>query len=154
MRKGLKKSDAVKDEKTFGVFIFGGSRGARSINESVVAMLPYMEGYKNVILYHQTGPQDFERIREAYGKSGVNHEVFPFTDQMEKYYGLSDVVISRAGASTIFELAFFKKAAILIPYPYSAGGHQWKNAQCVENEGGGLRDRRMMRQPGRGFTKL
>ena len=136
LRKGLKKSDAGKDENTFGIFVFGGSRGARSINESVVAMLPQMEGYKNVIIYHQTGPQDFERINEAYGNSGVAHEVFAFTDQMEKFYGLSDVVISRAGASTIFELAFFKKAAILIPYPYSAGGHQWKNAESVENEGG------------------
>ncbi|MDR2019109.1 MAG: undecaprenyldiphospho-muramoylpentapeptide beta-N-acetylglucosaminyltransferase [Syntrophobacterales bacterium] len=137
MRKGLTKSGMAKDEKTFGIFVFGGSRGARSINEAIIAMLPYMENHHNVILYHQTGPQDFERIREAYGKSSVRHEIFPFTDTMEKYYGLSDVVISRAGASTIFELAFFKKAAIMIPYPYSAGGHQWKNAQCVENEGGG-----------------
>ena len=136
LRKGLRKSDVAKDEKTFGIFVFGGSRGARSINESVAAMLPYMEGYKNVILYHQTGPQDFERINEAYAKSGVAHEVFAFTDKMERYYDLSDVVICRAGASTIFELAFFKKAAILIPYPYSAGGHQWKNAQGVENDGG------------------
>jgi UDP-N-acetylglucosamine--N-acetylmuramyl-(pentapeptide) pyrophosphoryl-undecaprenol N-acetylglucosamine transferase len=126
-----------EDEKTFGIFVFGGSRGARSINESMLALLPYMEKYENVVIYHQTGPNDFERVQEAYRESGVRHEVFSFTDNMEEYYRKSKVVISRAGASTIFELACFKKAAILIPYPYSAGGHQWKNASYVENIGGG-----------------
>jgi UDP-N-acetylglucosamine--N-acetylmuramyl-(pentapeptide) pyrophosphoryl-undecaprenol N-acetylglucosamine transferase len=55
---------------------------------------------------------------------------------MEKYYSLADVVISRAGATTIFELALFRKAAILIPYPFSAGNHQWENASYVEGIGG------------------
>jgi UDP-N-acetylglucosamine--N-acetylmuramyl-(pentapeptide) pyrophosphoryl-undecaprenol N-acetylglucosamine transferase len=137
LRKRLTASHEAKDAGAFAVFIFGGSRGAHSINESIINLLPFMAGHKNVIMYHQTGPQDFERVKEAYAGSGVNHEVFPFTDTMEKYYRLSDVVISRAGASTIFELAYFKKAAILIPYPYSAGGHQWKNATYVENIGGG-----------------
>ncbi len=137
LRKRLRASHFERDKGTFGLFIFGGSRGAHSVNESMVALLPRMEKYGNMMVYHQTGPQDFERVKEAYGKSTVKHEVFPFTDEMEKYYGLSDVVISRAGASTIFELAFFKKAAILIPYPFSAGGHQWKNATYVENIGGG-----------------
>jgi UDP-N-acetylglucosamine--N-acetylmuramyl-(pentapeptide) pyrophosphoryl-undecaprenol N-acetylglucosamine transferase len=56
---------------------------------------------------------------------------------MEKYYNLADVVISRAGASTIFELSYFKKPAIFIPYPFAAGAHQWKNASYVEAIGGG-----------------
>ena len=62
--------------------------------------------------------------------------MFAFTDEMEKYYALSDVIISRAGATTIFELAWYRKAAILIPYPYSAGNHQWQNAAHVETIGG------------------
>ena len=137
LRKRLAAKGATKEKENFGIFIFGGSRGAHSINESILTLLPYLTHYKNVRIYHQTGPDDYEHVKEGYEKSGVSHEVFPFTDAMEKYYALSDVVISRAGASTIFELAFFKKAAILIPYPYSAGGHQWKNATCVENAGGG-----------------
>ncbi|HEY3275972.1 MAG TPA: undecaprenyldiphospho-muramoylpentapeptide beta-N-acetylglucosaminyltransferase [Syntrophorhabdaceae bacterium] len=137
LRKRLTAAHEPKDELTFGIFVFGGSRGAHSINLSIISLLPYLEGHDEVVIYHQTGPQDYEMVKDAYEKSGVRHEVFPFTDAMEKYYGLSDVVISRAGASTIFELAFFKKAAILIPYPYSAGGHQWKNATYVENIGGG-----------------
>ena len=87
-------------------------------------------------MYHQTGQEDFERVNAAYKSTSLSHEVFPFTNEMEKYYSLSDVVISRAGATTIFELAYFNKAAILVPYPYSAGGHQWKNASEVENIGG------------------
>ena len=137
VRKTMKTSNEPKADDTFAVFIFGGSRGARSINEAVLTLLPYMESYKNSIMYHQTGAEDYERIFEAYKKTDIRHEVFPFTDDMGRYYSLSDVVISRAGASTIFELAYFKKAAILIPYPFSAGQHQWKNAYHVENIGGG-----------------
>ena len=137
LRTRLTRADGAAGKSGFGLFIFGGSRGARSINDSVLAILPRMEEHKNLTMYHQTGPEDFARVKRGYEGSGVAHEVFPFTDDMERYYGLSDVVISRAGASTIFELAFFKKAAILIPYPYSAGGHQWKNATYVENGGGG-----------------
>ncbi len=130
--------EVAKDRNTFGIFIFGGSRGAHSINEAVIGLLPRAAGQKNMVIYHQTGPQDYGYVKEAYEKSGVSHEVFPFTDNMERYYSLSDVVISRAGASTIFELARFRKAAILVPYPFSAGGHQWKNASYVENIGGGF----------------
>ncbi len=136
LRKRLKKLEGIKKEGSFGIFVFGGSRGAKSINDAVLTLLPYLESYKNTIVYHQTGSDDLERVREAYSKSPVAHEVFAFTDEMEKYYALSDVVISRAGATTIFELAFFRKAAILIPYPYSAGNHQWQNAAYVEASGG------------------
>ena len=137
VRKTLKTTQKPKADYAFAVFVFGGSRGARSINEAILTLLPYMESYKNSIMYHQTGSEDYERIFEAYKKTGIKHEVFPFTDDMGKYYALSDVVISRAGASTIFELAYFRKAAILIPYPFSAGQHQWKNAYHVESIGGG-----------------
>ncbi|HVN24388.1 MAG TPA: undecaprenyldiphospho-muramoylpentapeptide beta-N-acetylglucosaminyltransferase [Syntrophorhabdales bacterium] len=120
----------------FNIFVFGGSRGARSINEAVLLLLPYLESYKNTAIYHQTGNDDYQKVKEAYATVKIPHEVFPFTDEMEKYYSLSDVVIARAGASTIFELSYFKKAAVLVPYPYAAGAHQWKNAAYVEEIGG------------------
>jgi len=125
-----------RTDNLFTIFVFGGSRGARSINEAVLLLLPYLESYKNTAIYHQTGRDDYEKVRQAYATVKIPHEVFPFTDEMEKYYGLSDVVISRAGASTIFELAYFKKAAVLVPYPFAAGAHQWKNAAYVEEIGG------------------
>jgi len=136
LRHKLKKLEGLKEPGSFGIFVFGGSRGAKSINDAVLSLLPHLEGQGNVAVYHQTGTDDFERIREAYSGSSVAHEVFAFTNEMEKYYALCDVVIARAGATTIFELAFFRKAAILIPYPYSAGNHQWQNAANVENAGG------------------
>jgi UDP-N-acetylglucosamine--N-acetylmuramyl-(pentapeptide) pyrophosphoryl-undecaprenol N-acetylglucosamine transferase len=136
LRRALRESRGEKKEKDFGVFVFGGSRGARSINEAVLALLPFMAGYRNVTMYHQTGVDDYERVLRAYNTTSLQHEVFPFTEEMAKYYRLSDVVISRAGATTIFELACFRKPAVLIPYPYSAGQHQWKNASYVESLGG------------------
>lgn len=136
LRKTLKASGETGEKKGFGVFIFGGSRGARSINESILTLLPFMESYKNAVMYHQTGTEDYERINKVYKGTKVEHVVFPFTDHMEKYYNLSDVVISRSGATTIFELAYFKKAAILVPYPFSAGGHQMTNALHVASLGG------------------
>lgn len=136
LRQKLKKIEGIKDPASFGIFVFGGSRGAKSINDAVVSLLPHLAEQENVVVYHQTGADDLDRIRDAYSKVRVPHEVFAFTNEMEKYYALSDVVIARAGATTIFELAFFRKAAILIPYPYSAGNHQWQNAAYVEEKGG------------------
>jgi len=136
LRRGLTKDHAEKNKGTFGIFVFGGSRGARSVNDAILTLLPYLESYKNMVMYHQTGREDFDRVNYAYRDTPVAHEVFPFTDEMEKYYRLSDIIISRAGATTIFELAYFRKAAVLIPYPYSAGNHQWKNASYVESMGG------------------
>jgi UDP-N-acetylglucosamine--N-acetylmuramyl-(pentapeptide) pyrophosphoryl-undecaprenol N-acetylglucosamine transferase len=122
----------------FGVFIFGGSRGAHSINEAITSLLPQLTDLRDMVLYHQTGTDDYESARKAYGSSKLTNEVFPFTDRMEKYYGLSDLVLARAGAATIFELAYFKRPAILVPYPFSAGGHQLKNASYVAEKGGGF----------------
>jgi len=137
LRKTLTTRKEEDHSDTFGIFVFGGSRGARRINESILTLLPFLESYQNTVMYHQTGSEDFPRVKEAYDKTHIKHEVFAFTNDMAKYYNLSKVVICRAGATTICELAFFKKAAILIPYPFSAGGHQWHNASLVESIGGG-----------------
>jgi len=138
IRESVKKRDGGLGEGDFGIFVFGGSRGARSINQSVVDMLNYLNEYRDrVIVFHQTGTEDYEGVKDIYDSSQIRHEVFAFTDNMAHYYNNSHVVIARAGASTIFELAYFKRPAILIPYPYSAGQHQWKNALQVERAGGG-----------------
>jgi UDP-N-acetylglucosamine--N-acetylmuramyl-(pentapeptide) pyrophosphoryl-undecaprenol N-acetylglucosamine transferase len=140
IRKKLRIASAIaavpRTDDLFNIFVFGGSRGARSINDAVLLLLPYLESYKNTAVYHQTGSADYEKVKDAYMTVKIPYEVFPFTDEMERYYDLSDVVISRAGASTIFELSYFKKAAVLVPYPFAAGAHQWKNAAHVEEIGG------------------
>jgi UDP-N-acetylglucosamine--N-acetylmuramyl-(pentapeptide) pyrophosphoryl-undecaprenol N-acetylglucosamine transferase len=136
VRKAIRDKKQGKPDDNFNIFVFGGSRGAMSINNAVIEMLPYLEAFRKTVIYHQTGVQDYERVKAAYAGASTVHEVFPFTDEMEKYYNLADVVVSRAGASTIFELAYFAKPSILVPYPYSAGNHQWKNASAVESLGG------------------
>jgi UDP-N-acetylglucosamine--N-acetylmuramyl-(pentapeptide) pyrophosphoryl-undecaprenol N-acetylglucosamine transferase len=128
----------AREDGHFGVFVFGGSRGAHSINEAMISLLPQIADLEKMVVYHQTGTDDYESARKAYGASRLAGEVFPFTDRMEKYYGLSNVVIARAGAATIFELGYFKRPAILVPYPFSAGGHQLKNASYVAERGGGF----------------
>ena len=138
IRKNLRVERHPGDGIHFDIFVFGGSRGARSINEAVLLLLPYLDTYRNTRIYHQTGNEDYERVKEAYAGKGFAHDVFPFTNEMSKYYNLSSLVIARAGASTIFELSYFRKAALLVPYPFSAGGHQSKNAAYVEERGGGF----------------
>ncbi|MCX8021276.1 MAG: undecaprenyldiphospho-muramoylpentapeptide beta-N-acetylglucosaminyltransferase [Syntrophorhabdaceae bacterium] len=137
LRKGIRRGREEKRGDGLSIFIFGGSRGAKRLNSVAVEMLPLLEEKGGISVYHQTGKEDFEWVKNEYRQTKINYDVFPFTENMADYYKKSDVVISRAGASTIFELAYFKKAAILIPYPYSAGQHQWKNASYVEKKGGG-----------------
>ncbi len=136
VRKNLRVGRKETAAGSFDIFVFGGSRGARSINDAVLLLIPYLETYKNTRVFHQTGEEAYEKVKEGYDKTSLFHEVFPFTDDMGKYYGLASIVIARAGASTVFELSYFRKPAILVPYPYAAGGHQAKNAEYVRDRGG------------------
>lgn len=136
VRKTIRSTPQINGKEGFGVLIFGGSRGAKSINRAVLELLPLVAHLKDIRIYHQTGDEEYESIKTSYMHYSIAGEVFPFTEDMGRYYSLSDLVISRAGSSTIFELACRKKPAILVPYPYSAGKHQWKNALYVEKIGG------------------
>ncbi len=114
----------------FTIFIFGGSSGAKSINMAIVNALNNMYDLKDKIQFlHQTGIRDYENIREAYRKTGFKGTITPFIYQMGEAYAVADIVISRAGATTLAELTALGKPAILIPYPYAAGQHQELNAR-------------------------
>jgi UDP-N-acetylglucosamine--N-acetylmuramyl-(pentapeptide) pyrophosphoryl-undecaprenol N-acetylglucosamine transferase len=120
----------------FTVFIFGGSSGARSINRTMVDALNHLTDLRDKIQFlHQTGDRDFENIREAYRKAGVKGTVAPFIYQMAEAYAVADVVVSRAGATTLAEITALGKPAILIPYPYAAGLHQEFNAVKLREMG-------------------
>jgi len=114
----------------FTVFVFGGSSGATSINRAIVKALNNMHDLKGKIQFlHQTGVRDYESIREAYRKLGFKGTIAPFIYQMGEAYAVADIVISRAGATTLAELTALGKPAILIPYPYASGQHQELNAR-------------------------
>jgi UDP-N-acetylglucosamine--N-acetylmuramyl-(pentapeptide) pyrophosphoryl-undecaprenol N-acetylglucosamine transferase len=120
----------------FTIFIFGGSSGAKSINMAIVNALNNMYDLKDKIQFlHQTGIRDYENIRESYRKTGFKGTITPFIYQMGEAYAVADIVVSRAGATTLAELTALGKPAILIPYPYAAGQHQELNARKLLERG-------------------
>ena len=118
------------------VLVFGGSQGSRRINQVTAAALAALgEDAKRMAFDHQTGPTDLETVRAAYAARGLRAEVAPFFDDMPVRYAAADLVICRAGATTVAELAAVGKASILIPFPYAADDHQTANARVLERAG-------------------
>ena len=89
-------------------------------------------------MIHQTGASDEEQVRNAYQKRGVDAEVAGFFTKMHEVYEQADLLVSRAGATTLSEIAVLGKPAILIPYPYAADNHQEKNGQYYVSGGGAV----------------
>jgi UDP-N-acetylglucosamine--N-acetylmuramyl-(pentapeptide) pyrophosphoryl-undecaprenol N-acetylglucosamine transferase len=131
------KSAASTDQLT--VLVFGGSQGAKAINDAVIGAAPgwVKQGVKVV---HQTGPNDLPRVKEAYGSVVV--DVRDFIHDMAAEYAACDLVVCRAGASSLAELALCGKPAVLVPLPTAADDHQTKNAQAFADAGAGV----LMRQ--------
>lgn len=130
---GMPKRNTEAD--FFHILIFGGSQGARAINRVVSeAILSGYEWRKNIKFIHQTGPLDFAEIKEKY-KDQKQVEVYEYFHDMEKQYAWADLVICRAGASTVAEIAACGKAALFIPLPWAADDHQVKNANTLVDAG-------------------
>jgi len=120
----------------FTIFVFGGSSGAESINRAVMDALQYLLDLKEEIQFlHQTGEKDFEVVRDAYRTYGYRAMVSPFIYQMPEAYAVADLVVSRAGATTLAEITVTGKPSILVPYPYAAANHQEVNAGKLERLG-------------------
>jgi UDP-N-acetylglucosamine--N-acetylmuramyl-(pentapeptide) pyrophosphoryl-undecaprenol N-acetylglucosamine transferase len=121
----------------FHVLIFGGSQGARAINEAMAAALPHLAEHRGrLTVTHQTGEADLEKIRVAYAESELaDADVRPFISDMFVEFGKADLVICRAGATTCAELGAAGKAAIMVPLPTAADDHQRKNAEALERVG-------------------
>jgi UDP-N-acetylglucosamine--N-acetylmuramyl-(pentapeptide) pyrophosphoryl-undecaprenol N-acetylglucosamine transferase len=134
----LQKQEAAGSEagEPFTLFIFGGSAGARRINEAMMEALDHLRGEKaSLRIIHQTGREDADRVSRRYQEEGFDASVKPFFEEMAANYRSADLVICRAGATTIAELAVAGKPAILIPYPFAAHGHQLLNAKKLEDLG-------------------
>ncbi|MEW6348214.1 MAG: undecaprenyldiphospho-muramoylpentapeptide beta-N-acetylglucosaminyltransferase [Thermodesulfobacteriota bacterium] len=125
-----------RQEGKFNVLVFGGSQGARSINEAIVHNLDGFGEFKQRIgLVHQTGRDVAPQVAEAYKTAGIDADVREFIDEMGAAYQWADLVVCRSGASTLAELTAFGKPAILIPYPYAIGDHQTSNALVLDAAG-------------------
>lgn len=115
------------------LLVFGGSLGAASINNAVLGLLDEL-GRKGIQLIWQTGQGDFERVRSAIGSKKAVW-LGAFIDKMEYAFGAADLVMCRAGATTLAELTKVGMPAILVPYPHAAGNHQTHNARSLADAG-------------------
>lgn len=117
--------------ETLTVLVFGGSQGSRILNETMVAALPLLAARKNRLrIFHQTGEADFKWVKEGYVQSDFQDaEIAPFFHDMAGCFERSDLVVSRAGATTIAELIVARKAAVLVPFALASEDHQVKNSR-------------------------
>ena len=122
-------------KKPFTVLILGGSQGAHSINMAVLEALEYLDEKDKYFFAHQTGSADEQDVKKAYMKNGISCMVKSFFDDMAQQYHNADLVVCRAGATTVAEIAVMGKGVIFIPYPFAADNHQVFNAGSLENAG-------------------
>ncbi|MBU0483529.1 MAG: undecaprenyldiphospho-muramoylpentapeptide beta-N-acetylglucosaminyltransferase [Proteobacteria bacterium] len=132
----------IKKVKAAGstLLVLGGSQGAHRVNSLVSGAL---EKYKSELpndfmVIHQTGKKDEEMVRRQYSQAGIKAKVSSFIDDMVGAYQLADLVVSRAGATSLAEITVMHKPSILIPYPYAADNHQEKNALQLVKVGGAI----------------
>ena len=126
----------VKRSEKFVLLVFGGSAGAHRINLVVIDALRRLTDLAaGLEVIHQTGAADFAVIKAAYDSLVFAAEVHPFIEKMDEAYARADLVVCRAGATTVAELTAFGKAAVLVPYPYAIYDHQRGNAQVLRDRG-------------------
>ena len=141
IRKELRVVDKAEASKFFGfqedkftVLVMGGSQGSQHVNAGALKAFAYFKNLQNLQVIHLAGIKENQLIENMYNSLGINARVYSFLNAMEFAYSAADVAITRAGATTVTELIFFKLPAILVPYPY-AYQHQVANAKVLERKG-------------------
>jgi UDP-N-acetylglucosamine--N-acetylmuramyl-(pentapeptide) pyrophosphoryl-undecaprenol N-acetylglucosamine transferase len=120
----------------FTIFVFGGSQGAHTINLAAVDAAKILgENISGLRMIHQTGAADVEWVERRYREIGLHAEVWAFVHDMADAYARADLVVCRAGATTLAELAMVGKPSILVPYPFAADDHQRANAETFVQHG-------------------
>jgi UDP-N-acetylglucosamine--N-acetylmuramyl-(pentapeptide) pyrophosphoryl-undecaprenol N-acetylglucosamine transferase len=115
------------------IIFLGGSHGAKAINDLALSVAQNLK-LKNINIIHISGENDYERVENEYKKLDIEVELYAFTKELHKLISKADLAISRAGASTLWELTASGLVSLFIPYPYAAGDHQYYNARfIVEN---------------------
>ena len=119
----------------FTVLIIGGSQGAHRINLAVIEALENLNDIEHLHFVHQTGAADEQQVKTAYRRHDFRCTVQSFFNNMAELYSQADLLICRAGATTVAEIAALGKAVIFIPFPYAADNHQVLNADSLSNQG-------------------
>jgi len=126
-------------ENVVTVLVFGGSQGSKSINHSLLGVLPYLEGLRSEVQFvHICGSSEYNRTIEEYSRMGFTARVYRYLEDMSYAYSVADIMVARAGATTIAEAIAMGIPMILIPYPAAAAQHQMLNAKPVSISGGGI----------------
>jgi len=123
------ESARVRSELKTIIFL-GGSHGAKAINDLALSIASELQK-RDIKIIHQAGEKDYDRVKNEYEKLGVNVELYAFTTELQSLIVTADLAVSRAGASTLWELCANGLPALYIPYPYAAGDHQFYNAKFI-----------------------
>jgi len=123
----------IRDELKTIIFL-GGSQGAKAINDFAIKVAPKLKSF-GLNIIHQTGKADFERVSKEYEKLGIQADVFAFSKNIPQKMSEADFAVSRAGASTMWELCANSLPTLFVPFPYAAKDHQYTNAKFLEEKG-------------------
>ena len=134
---GRPKDGTAQDNRQsrFTILIIGGSQGAHRINMAMIEALEHLQNAERLHFVHQTGQADEAAVSNAYRENKVSAEAQSFFDDMAAQYRQADLIICRAGATTVAEITALGKAAIFIPFPYAADNHQMLNAADLAKDG-------------------
>ncbi len=119
------------------LLVVGGSLGARALNEIVPQAVALMPAENRPQVIHQSGATQIDALRAHYAAAGVEAELTPFIDDTASAFAAADVIVCRAGASTVTEIAAVGAAAVFVPFPSAVDDHQTSNAQFLVDAGGG-----------------
>ncbi len=133
------KSARVRESLKTIIFL-GGSHGAKAINDLALSVAKELDK-RDIKIIHQAGESDEERVREEYKDLGIEVELYGFTKDLASLIQKADLAVSRAGASTLWELTTNGCPSFYVPYPYAAGDHQYHNAKFIVDNNLGWRER-------------
>ena len=119
------------------VLVVGGSLGAKALNDVVPQALALMAEAERPLVMHQSGAKQIEALRANYQAAGVQAELTPFIEDTATAFAQADLIVCRAGASTVTEIAAVGAAALFVPFPFAVDDHQTRNAQFLVQQGGG-----------------
>jgi UDP-N-acetylglucosamine--N-acetylmuramyl-(pentapeptide) pyrophosphoryl-undecaprenol N-acetylglucosamine transferase len=118
------------------MLVFGGSQGAATINATFLDAADYLTDiWSDIRVIHQSGAEGYRGVKEAYERKGLSVELHTFIKDMAEAYRVADLVVCRAGATSIAEITAVGLASIMMPYPFAAAGHQEVNARYLKDRG-------------------
>lgn len=124
-----------RDQELFCLLILGGSLGAHAINQAMVEAMPRLQHLPGLRVVHQTGREDETYVANAYAKAGIQARVQAFFNEVADQYQEADLILCRAGATTVAEITTVGRAAVFVPFPFAADDHQTGNAKALVDAG-------------------